>query len=290
MTQNTIKYLDLRLTNTGGNNSARLSVTVSKPPFGIPGIIGASNQVDLGEGTTLGPGESASATLYCAPPKSQVNVDAYNGTAQWTMNLADPAFGKQLIQFYCNAVSEQFPPLDSVTQQGLYRYYGCFKENNPGRQLQTQIYGAQDNTNGKCMAGCSAAGYIFAATQYHSECWCGNYRPKQVVEENNCNFACAGNISQTCGGNGISEDGAFMSLFADKTRFDGNVTRDVGPFVNPGILGFTSQGCYTEASTGRALSQGVNPPTITVASCISACISGGYSYAGVEYGGECVSS
>jgi WSC domain len=289
VTQDTIRYLKMRLTNSGTVNAARLSVTVSKPPFGVAGIIGANNQIDLGEGVTLGPGESATATLYCAPPKSQVNVDAYSGTAVWTMNLGDPNFGKQIIQFFCNAVSEQYPPLNPVTQQGIYRYYGCFKENNPGRQLQVQAYGAPDNRNGKCIAACSAAGYIFAATQYNLECWCGNYRPKLVVDEKNCNFPCSGNVKEVCGGNGINQDGAFMSLFGDNTRFDGNVTKDVGPFVNPGVLGFTSLGCYTEATTGRALAKGANPTNVTIAGCIAACASGGNSMAGMEYGGECVS-
>lgn len=288
VTQNTVKSLKMRLTNNGSPNAGRLSVTVSKPPFGVAGIIGANNQADLGEGTLLTAGESKTATLYCAPPKSQVNVDSYNGTAQWTMNLGDPNFGKQIINFYCNAVSEQNPPLDPATQQGIYRYTGCFKENNPSRQLQTQVYGSPENTNGKCIAACAAAGYIFAATQYNSECWCGNYRPKQAVDEKNCNFACTGNINQICGGNGITEDGAYMSLFADRTRFDGNLAKDVGPFVNPGVLGFTSLGCYTEATTGRALSKGANPAQVTIAGCIAACQAGGNSLAGMEYGSECV--
>jgi WSC domain len=289
VTENTIRYLKMRLTNNGGPNAGRLSVTVSKPPFGVPGIIGSNNQIDLGEGIAIGAGESASATLYCAPPRSQVNVDAYNGTATWTMNLGDPAFGKQVIQFYCNAVAEQFPPFEGTTRQGLYRYYGCFKENNPGRQLQIQIYGSPEDTNGKCMAACSAAGWIFAATQYSSECWCGNYRPKQLVDEKNCNFACTGNVTrETCGGNGINQDGSFMSLFADKTRFDGNLTKDVGPFTNPGVLGFSSLGCYTEATTGRALPQGANPTQVTIAGCIGACKTAGFRMAGMEYGGECV--
>ena len=289
VTQNTIRSLKMRLTNNGGPNAGRLSVTVSKPPFGVPGIIGANNQIDLGEGVLLAAGESATATLYCAPPRSQVNVDAYNGTATWTMNLGDPEFGKQIIQFYCNAVSEQFPPFEGSTSQGLYRYTGCFKENNPNRQLQTQIYGSPENTNGKCIAACSAAGYIFAATQYNSECWCGDYRPKQLVDEKNCNFPCTGNITrESCGGNGINEDGSFLSLFADKTRFDGNLTKDVGPFVNPGVLGYTSLGCYTEATTGRALSQGANPANVTIAGCVGACKAGGFKMAGMEYGGECV--
>ena len=80
-----------------------------------------------------------------------------------------------------------------------------------------------------------------------------------------------------------------MSLFADKTRFDGDLTKDVGPFTNPGVLGFSSLGCYTEATTGRALPQGANPTQVTIAGCVGACKTGGYKMAGMEYGGECVS-
>lgn len=44
----------MRLTNNATSDSARLSLAVSKPPFGVAGIIGANNQVDFAEGTTLG--------------------------------------------------------------------------------------------------------------------------------------------------------------------------------------------------------------------------------------------
>lgn len=167
--QNT-KSLKMRLTNNGGKDAASLSVTVSKPPFGVAGILGAVNGVDIGEGTILSAGESATATLFCSVPKSQVNVDSYNGTVQWTLNTGDPTFGKQFIQFTCNAISEQVGPV-AANGSATYRYAGCFKENNPGRQLKTQIYGAADSTNGKCINACAAQNYIYAGTQYHSECW-----------------------------------------------------------------------------------------------------------------------
>ena len=167
VTEGTTRYLKLRLTNNGGVNAAALSLTVSKPPFAVPGIIGANNQVDLAEGTLVYAGQNATATLYCSAPKSQINVDPYNGTAQWTMNVNDPTFDKQYIQFFCNAVSEQVPPLNPVSQQATYRYAGCFEENNPGRQLQTMIYSGANNSNENCIAMCSAAGYIFAGTQYN---------------------------------------------------------------------------------------------------------------------------
>jgi hypothetical protein len=167
VTENTSRYLKMRLSNNGTANAAALSVTVSKPPFGVAGsIIGSNNNVDLAEGTLVSAGENLTATLYCSVPKSQIDVDPYNGTAQWTMNLNDPTFGKQYIQFFCDAVAEKAPPLNSVTQQSLYRYAGCFTENNPGRQLETNIYSGANNTNEGCIAMCSAAGYIFAGTEY----------------------------------------------------------------------------------------------------------------------------
>lgn len=285
VTEGTSRYLKLRLSNDGTSNAAAISVTVSKPPFGIPGsIIGASNQVDLAEGTLVYAGQSLTATLYCSVPKSQINVAAYNGTAQWTMNLNDLTFGKQYIQFLCNAVAEQAPPLDPFTQQGLYHYAGCFTENNPGRQLQTNIYSGSNNSNEACIAQCYAAGYIFAGTQYNQECWCGFNRPKTVNPDINCNYPCTGNVNEICGGNGANGGGAFISVFGDITRWNGNSTDTPGPYINPGSFGYSSIGCYTEGSQGRALS--VQPQAnITVSSCLQACQ--GYLYSGVEYGGQC---
>ncbi|KAE8454316.1 hypothetical protein EG329_005241 [Mollisiaceae sp. DMI_Dod_QoI] len=290
VTENTTRSLKMRLTNNADADSARLSLTVSKPPFGVAGIIGANNQVDLAEGTTLAPGESATATLYCSVPKTQWNTQPYAGNAQWTMNVDDPNFGKQFIQFSCEAVAEQAAPLLS-NGLGKYGYVGCFKENNPGRQLKTQIYGDAANTIAECVAACAAGNYVFCGTQYNRECWGGPTIPVQQVSELDCNYPCSGDINQICGGNGVGSDagGSFISLFADSTRFDGNVTSVVpsGPFVNPGVDNYTSLGCYKEATQGRALSVQYNLNTPTVKNCVDQCATNGYTYAGLEYGGEC---
>jgi hypothetical protein len=280
--ENTSRNLVLRLTNVGGSDSGRLSITVSKPPFGVPGIIGARNQIDLGEGINLAPGQSANATLFCSVPKSQINVNSYRGTAQWTMNLGDPSFGKQFIQFKCNAVSEQAPPL-YANGTARYRYAGCWKENQPGRQLDTQVYTTDDNTNEKCVKACSDKGYAFAGTQYLRECWCGNTAPTVPAAEADCNFPCTGNINQVCGGNGVDGTGPHISLFHNADIVN---TPPTGPIVNPGVAGYTSMGCYTEGSGGRALPVGKNGGnTNSVANCAVAC--SGYAMFGVEYGAEC---
>jgi hypothetical protein len=63
-------------------------------------------------------------------------------------------------------------------------------------------------------------------------------------------------------------------------------TAPTGPFVNPGVSGYNSLGCYNEPTNGRALSQQLTPTAKTVASCVAACSASSYSYAGLEYGGE----
>lgn len=298
VTENQNRFLKLRVTNIGHENAAKLSVTVSKPPFGLGGIISANNQVDLGEGTILAAGENATATMYCSVPKTQWDTDSYPGTAKWVMNLNDNTFGHQEIIFDCTAVSEQAPPL-LPNGNGQYRYIGCYKENNPGRQLAKQIYGNDSNTIPMCISACAAGNYIFCGTQYNRECWGGPTIPKLRVDDGNCNFPCKGAINQNCGGNGINGGGPYISLFADSLQFDGNVTAPTtpptdptppvdpsGPYVNPGVGGYTSIGCYTESTTGRALPNGKDMVTDTVASCISLCSVSSYRYAGLEYGQE----
>ncbi|KAL5322770.1 hypothetical protein ACEPPN_010746 [Leptodophora sp. 'Broadleaf-Isolate-01'] len=298
VTENTTRSLKMRVTNNGTSESTRLYLTVSKPPFGVSGIIGANNQVDLAEGTSLAPGENATATLYCSVPKTPWNQAPYYGAAHWTMNLDDPTFGKHDIGFDCTAVTEQAPPLLS-NGLGLYKYTGCFKENNPGRQLKSQITSSDTMTSAMCIAACNAAGVVFCGTQYNRECWGGPTIPTLKVDEGNCNYPCKGDINQICGGNGVGagSGGSYISLFADSSRFDGNTTTPGssttasstpaptgGPFVNPGVGGYTSIGCYTESTTGRALPNGKTIASKTVALCVAACSASNYIYAGLEYG------
>ncbi|KAG7104597.1 WSC domain-containing protein like [Verticillium longisporum] len=299
VTQNTYRSLLFRVTNTAAAGGVKLSLTVSKPPVGSNSIVRAANQVDLAEGTLLAPGESATAVMTCTVPKAQYNQDAYNGTTTWTMNTNDPVSGKHVIPFFCNAVTQQAPPL-LASGQGKYRYVGCFKDNTPTRQLSDQLYGSDTGENAMCIAACGARGSIFCGTQYHRECWAGNLIPSTQVDDGHCNFDCSGDLQQICGGNGVG-DGAgatYISLFADSTQWDGNLTRPDsgggtvtppvgGPVANPGVGGYKHIGCYTEATQGRALPTEGKVTSKTVASCVDACKGLNLKMAGVEYGGEC---
>ncbi|KAL8765358.1 MAG: hypothetical protein Q9209_007544 [Squamulea sp. 1 TL-2023] len=282
--QQKTKSLKMRLTNNGSSSAGALSVTVSKPPVGISGIIGAVNGVDLGEGTNLAAGESATAVLFCSVPKSQVNVDSYNGTAAWVMNTGDPNFGKQQIQFFCNAVAEQVGPL-AANGSAIYRYNGCYKENNPGRQLKIQLYGKDPNmSNDKCITECAAKGYSAAATEYTDECWCGNRFPSEIRDETDCNYVCTGNSTQICGGNGYFHDHSHLSLFTNGKAQP--ALPNIPPSILPSVGAYNYAGCYTEGIGGRALSDAQTVyDEMTVAYCANFCSK--YQYFGIEYSSEC---
>lgn len=60
-----------------------------------------------------------------------------------------------------------------------------------------------------------------------------------------------------------------------------------GPVVNPGQHGYSSAGCYTEATDARALANYIETDKKTVGDCLETCSTSHYVYAGLEYGGEC---
>ncbi|KAJ6263123.1 hypothetical protein Dda_1683 [Drechslerella dactyloides] len=304
--QQTKKTLLLRVSNIGGPNSAVLDLTVSKPPVSNS-IVSAVNSVDLGEGTQIAPGESATGAIYCAVPRSQVNVNPYQGSANWTMNVNDPTFGKQTFVFDCNAVSQQFGPKVNATT-ALYRYVGCAIENNPGRQLATQMSlpDPMKNDNEQCITLCSNAGWTLAGTQYERECWCGNSTNIAFsCSELDCNYGCTLTDSQTCGGNGNLKPGTFISLFARSDRYTadqnapcgtkpgqtGTTTTPVPASTNPAVYkGYENKGCWKEPDTApKAMASQIlnDPQGMTIEMCIDAAIAKGFSYCGVEYGYEC---
>ncbi|KAL5430130.1 hypothetical protein PMIN05_010418 [Paraphaeosphaeria minitans] len=197
------KNLLFRLTNGGVPFAVPLSVAVSKPPYGIPGIIGKTNNIDLAEGSIVSAGNSQTVQMFCAVPKSQVNIPSYNGSTVWTLNTNDPDQGKLFVQLSCQAATEQVRPLlPNGTAQ--YGHTGYFMEGNPGRQLAVQVYtDAFNNTNTKCINTCSSLGSIFTETGFSSECWCGVTKPVSKGDDANCNYDCSGDVDRTCGGNGI---------------------------------------------------------------------------------------
>ncbi|RFU73805.1 wsc domain-containing, partial [Trichoderma arundinaceum] len=133
-------------------------------------------------------------------------------------------------------------------------------------------------TNQECADYCFGLNFPYAGTEYYTQCYCGSSLATGGTNATatDCNTPCGGNATEACGGPNR------LTLYKSAS-----VT---GPQVNPGPNGWKSQGCYSEGTTGRALTSafnGVANAQMTVASCTTGCKAAGYTFAGLEYGGEC---
>ena len=106
------------------------------------------------------------------------------------------------------------------------------------------------------------------------DCYCGNilaYTTPAPIIDSACSTICPGNSSEICGGESL------LSIFSAEVP----VVQAMP--VSPSIEGpFDYLGCYTEASSGRALPLARSTTTdMTVEECANFCA--GYNAFGVEY-------
>ena len=165
----------------------------------------------------------------------------------------------------------------------VYSYLGCYLDNAPaGRLLRTGPYDNSSNTNGLCQTVAHAGKYIFAGTEYQSQCWVGNTPPPSTykADESFCTYSCAGDVTQVCGG-----VGSYLSVYYDASQYtpsNGTQQTPSGPVTVNQTGNYNYIGCYSEGKAGRALS-GLAPPIPdagnTIESCAASCKA--YTYFGV---------
>ncbi|KKY27503.1 putative wsc domain-containing protein [Phaeomoniella chlamydospora] len=277
----------IRICNNGGSV---LTITKSKPPLGVIHV--QTYGVDLHESQTIEVGECAYGTVLMVAPTTNLNTPPEEYTNEWTLNTDDVTFGVHVVEMTGTVISTQVGPTDD-SGDAIYEYLGCYLDNDPtGRLLPYLAYDDSTNENGECQTACYAKGYIFAGTEYQTQCWCGNTAPSATYNDTTgtmCTFACAGDGSQACGGTG-----GYISIYYDDEDYDpgdGNSGGDGSsdrPYTVPTVLNYNYLGCYSEGTDGRALSdyEPTEPDTGgTLEYCAEQCQ--GYTYWGVEYSNEC---
>ena len=80
---------------------------------------------------------------------------------------------------------------------------GCFKDAGD-RDLGGHHETRADLTPRRCVEICKSKGFSYAGVQYGEHCFCGNAYGKHGTA-NNCDVACAGDGSKTCGGGWANE-------------------------------------------------------------------------------------
>lgn len=176
---------------------------------------------------------------------------------------------------------------DEVTPPTLpstYRSLGCHTELSSGRALGAKTYIAPDMTVQKCADTCLAAGFGVFGLEYYTECYCGRaLDPRSVAApESECSFPCGGNPSEKCGGDWRINVYEFSADASAPT----STASTPEPTEMPAPVGWFNEGCYTEATGKRALSDvAFYDDAMTVEKCANVCSS--YGWFGVEYGREC---
>ncbi|KAH8902429.1 WSC-domain-containing protein, partial [Coniochaeta sp. PMI_546] len=181
----------------------------------------------------------------------------------------------RLNMFQMNATLYQAPAVPTVyAGDSLYSPMGCYTEATNGRALGSKSYTDVNNmTAESCEAYCGTA-YAYFGVEWSQECYCGNQLNAGAVltSSSECNHLCSGNKLQYCGGS------SRLNLFK---RLDGPISNAT-----------TYQGCFTEATSGRALSSkqiygSSSNGNMNLDTCASFCFDNGYTMFGVEYGQQC---
>ncbi|KAJ8117423.1 hypothetical protein OPT61_g1374 [Boeremia exigua] len=278
----TMLKLQMRITNNGSNTASPLGLTVSKPPFGFAGFVKAANAIDLAEGTQIAAGQSANASVFCAPPDRQVNTPDAQAVAPWRINTNSDQ-GAFDLRFACNAVAPQAGPLLS-DGSAQHSYIGCYQDLTPGRQLSSMAYSDDKNSAERCINVCDAGGYIYTGLSWARECWCGNALPINRGTVDDCNYRCTGDNNHTCGGDGIQHRLSMLDIFADSYKWDGIIQGpDLVMTEYSGNYRYT--GCYAERGGKTFNIKSSVSSWNSVDRCRDFCNDA--MFFGLQYGSEC---
>ncbi|PMD35530.1 WSC-domain-containing protein [Hyaloscypha variabilis F] len=158
-----------------------------------------------------------------------------------------------------------------------YEYVGCWAEPSNARALATVSYASDSMTLEYCAGYCGGV-YEYWGVEYGRECYCGNILSPGTVEvpEPECNFPCAANSSETCGGSDR------LSMYQATSPLPPPITPSIVPTLGP----YSFSNCQTEGTFLRALTNSATATNnMTNELCANFCT--GYTMFGTEYGREC---
>lgn len=103
------------------------------------------------------------------------------------------------VPFIDDIDTNDIPPAATPSSSGP-TYLGCFTDKGNTDRIMQYVLNAGDMTTELCEEVCE--GYKFFGTQYGHECWCGSddIDHLQHGESEECNYECAGDAGEICGG------------------------------------------------------------------------------------------
>ncbi|CAO1598181.1 hypothetical protein XANCAGTX0491_001951 [Xanthoria calcicola] len=215
-------------------------------------------------------------------------------------------------------VSDSSPPTVGVSAN--YKYYGCYTNSNGGPGFVS----IHSSSLAGCQNYCGGLGYAFAVRSNIDRdasynCQCGpEIQAGLQVDESGCSAYCNGTFGATGGQGTCGGTGGQYSVYKNPRLQGCYIPREPGvdathTYVAPANAGgapssgstasasgsstssavssspsssFAYRGCYSEGTSGRALSDASTVSnTMTVEKCAAFCQA--YTYMGIEYSSEC---
>lgn len=163
-------------------------------------------------GSAPGPAESQSAIAYNSQPSTAVsgNPTASSASASLPANedvAISPASSPSASPSEGPAPSSSDVSPSSVSVKDTsgssetWTYQGCFTDLVPDRNTRSLASWGKGQSSGDCANYCFSAGYSIAGTESGAQCFCGKTMASTTkVDDSECNQACKGDATETCGG------------------------------------------------------------------------------------------
>ncbi|KJE05540.1 transmembrane receptor [Cryptococcus gattii NT-10] len=166
----------------------------------------------------------------------------------------------------------------NASDSHLAGYQGCYQDTSGHLALTNNSWTSTSLTPLTCINGCSELGYSYAGLEGGNTCYCGSQVSSTVtvLPASQCQTACTGNSSDSCGGTQA------MDLYTMAAATDTPAT--IKASHPAGYLG-----CFKDAGSNMAFTNyyTYHITSMTVETCKAACVELGYLYAGVTDGYQC---
>lgn len=258
---------------TGANRNERFFNFIAAWPPTCPDPKGKNcDTVDL-----VSMGHDAGGMFAADAGKARLFTDNFYGNGNRSYDFGYPRQQAGDDPYPDPSLNGTVAQINNNTYAGNLTYAGCWSDSGASPTLKTFAYDQQTTTIESCTSYCVGQGFSIAGLEYGSQCFCGNALQSTALKiiESSCVMPCAGNSSEFCGG--MSR----LSIFSN-----GKPTVLPPPSTPDTIGNWSYSNCYTEATSGRALSgTSTSGSFMSLEYCGNFC--DGYKYFGTEYGQEC---
>lgn len=259
---------------TGANRNERFFNFIKAFPVSCPNPAGGNcDTVDF-----IAAGHDGGAMMASAAGIARLFTDNFYGNGNRSYDFGYPRQQAGDDPYPNPALNSSTASVNNNTYAGNMTYWGCWSDQT-ARTLTNMTYDSSTtNTIELCTQTCAQGGNTIAGVESGSQCYCGTslgYEAQELVDSS-CGTPCSANANETCGGSNR------LSLFSN-----GDPVINSAPGT-PEVVNndFYYQDCYTEATTGRALTGASSSGSfMSLEYCASYC--SGFKFFGAEYASQC---